>query len=118
MPSRGRDGRDASDDAGRDRADVVPGTRQRTTAAPAVIDVAERVAARFQLGLMHDEPYRGGYSTGHYGRPSEGLHAIQVELARRLYMNERTLEIVPDRFETLRKFCRGLVAALGRLDLR
>jgi hypothetical protein len=32
-------------------------------------------------------------------------------------MNERTLEIVPDRFETLRKFCRSLVAALGRLDL-
>ena len=41
MPSRGRDGHD---DPGRDRADVVPGTRQRTTAAAAVIEVAERVA--------------------------------------------------------------------------
>jgi N-formylglutamate amidohydrolase len=50
MPSRGRDGHD---DPGRDRADVVPGTRQRSTAGEAVIEVTERVAARFHLGLAH-----------------------------------------------------------------
>jgi N-formylglutamate amidohydrolase len=115
MPSRGRDGHD---DAGTERADVVPGSRGRTTAGAAVIDLIEPLARDAGFRVVHDEPYRGGYSTGHYGRPSEGLHAIQVELARRLYMNERTLEIVPDRFETLRKFCRSLVAALGKLDLR
>jgi N-formylglutamate amidohydrolase len=114
MPSRGRDGHD---DAGTERADVVPGSRGRTSAGAPVIDLVENLAREAGFRVVHDEPYRGGYSTGHYGRPSEGLHAIQVELARRLYMNERTLEIVPDRFETLRKFCRSLVAALGRLDL-
>ncbi|MDF3071338.1 MAG: N-formylglutamate amidohydrolase [Polyangiaceae bacterium] len=115
MPSRGRDGRDASDDAGRDRADVVPGTRQRTTAAPAVIDVAERVAARFQLGLMHDEPYRGGHTTLRYGRPAAGIHAIQIELNRRLYMDERSLAKKPNEFRVIRSFCRTLVEELAAL---
>jgi N-formylglutamate amidohydrolase len=114
MPSRGRDGHD---DAGSERADVVPGTRGRTSAGAPVIDLVERLAREAGFRVVHDEPYRGGFSTGHYGRPSERFHAIQIELARRLYMNERTLEPLPDGFETLRRFCRGLVRELGRLDL-
>lgn len=113
MPSRGRDGHD---DAGTERADVVPGTRGRTTAARAVIDLVERLAREAGFRVVHDEPYRGGFSTGFYGRPNARIHAIQIELARRLYMNERTLEPISERFETLRKFCRNVVGALGRLD--
>ncbi len=112
MPSRGRDGHD---DPGRDRADVVPGTRQRTTAAPAVIDVAEHVAARFQLALQHDEPYRGGHTTLRYGRPAAGIHAIQIELNRRLYMDEQSLAKKPNEFRVIRSFCRALVQELAAL---
>jgi N-formylglutamate deformylase len=115
MPSRGRDGHD---DAGTERADVVPGSRGRTSATPAVIDLVDRLGREAGFRVVHDEPYRGGYSTGYYGRPGEHVHAIQIELARRLYMNERTLEPIPDRFASLRAFCRGVVGALGRLDLR
>ena len=114
MPSRGRDGHD---DAGTERADVVPGSRGRTSAARPVIDLVERLARDAGFRVVHDEPYRGGFSTGHYGRPSERTHAIQIELARRLYMNERTLEPVPERLSTLRAFCRRLIGALGKLDL-
>lgn len=112
MPSRGRDGHD---DPGRERADVVPGTRQRTTAAPAVIDVAERVAERFQLALAHDEPYRGGHTTVRYGRPAAGIHAIQIELNRKLYMDEHTLSKKPNEFRVVRSFCRSLVQELSAL---
>lgn len=112
MPSRGRDGHD---DPGRDRADVVPGTRQRTTAAEAVIEVTERVSARFHLGLAHDDPYRGGHTTVRYGRPSAGIHAIQVELNRRLYMDETTLAKKPNEFRVMRSFCRALVQELALL---
>ena len=85
MPSRGRDGHD---DPGRgERADVVvPGTRQRSTAAAAVIEAAEQVAQRFHFGVAHDDPYRGGHTTVRYGRPATGIHAIQIELNRKLYM--------------------------------
>jgi N-formylglutamate amidohydrolase len=112
MPSRGRDGHD---DPGRQRADVVPGTRQRTTAAGAVIEVAEQVAARFQLGVAHDDPYRGGHTTIRYGRPAAGMHAIQIELSRKLYMDEATLLKKTNEFLVIRSFCQALVKGLSAL---
>jgi N-formylglutamate amidohydrolase len=112
MPSRGRDGHD---DPGRERADVVPGTRQRSTAAAAVIDATEEVARRFHFGLAHDDPYRGGHTTVRYGRPAAGIHAIQIELNRRLYMNEQTLTKKINEFRVVRSFCRALVQEIAAL---
>ena len=114
MPSRGRPGHS---DTGRDRADVVPGSRGRTTAAAVVIDVPEQVARPRGWTVVHDDPYRGGYTTAFYGRPERHQHALQVELSRRLYMNEVSLEKKREGFEATRDFCTGLVAALGALDL-
>ena len=115
MPSRGRAGHS---DPGQERADVVPGSRGRTSAAPEVIAVPENVAHEMGWSVAHDQPYRGGFSTGHYGRPSEDVHAVQVELARRLYMSEPSLRKKTRDFERTRDYCRGVVARLGRLQLR
>lgn len=115
MPSRGRDGHQ---DNGRERADIVPGSRGRTSAAASVIDAVDRAAREAGFSIAHDQPYRGGFSTGHYGRPDHGVHAIQVELSRRLYMNELTLERKAREFEQLRRFCRDLVARLSQVRPR
>jgi N-formylglutamate amidohydrolase len=114
MPSRGRPGHS---DTGRDRADVVPGSRGRTTAAGVIIETPEQVARLRGWTVVHDDPYRGGFTTAFYGRPERNQHALQVELSRRLYMNETTLEKKRDGFEETRDFCTGLVAALGRIEL-
>jgi N-formylglutamate deformylase len=114
MPSRGRDGHD---DAGVERADIVPGTRGKTTTAMPVIEKVEDLARSAGLRLLHDEPYRGGFTTYHYGRPRNGFHSIQIELARRLYMDEKTLEKRPVAFALLRAFCRELVRDLGTVKL-
>ncbi|HLV66071.1 MAG TPA: N-formylglutamate amidohydrolase [Polyangiaceae bacterium] len=112
MPSRGRVGHR---DAGRERADIVPGTRGQTTAAPIVIETLDRAAREAGFSIAHDEPYRGGFSTGYYGVPSEGLHAIQIEIARGLYMDELSLAKKPREFERIRSFCRDLVRRLAAL---
>ena len=114
MPSRGREGHI---DPGRERADVVPGSRGRSTCADPVLRLIDRTAKSFGLSVAHDEPYRGGFSTSHYGRPRERVHAIQIELARRLYMDEQTLVKKPREFEDLKKFCRTFTEALGALSL-
>lgn len=114
MPSRGRAGHT---DPGRDRADVVPGSRGRTSAAAAVIDAPARLAAELGWSVAHDDPYRGGFTTSHYGRPEHAVHAVQVELARRLYMDERTLARDPKHFSEVARYCRALVATLGELAL-
>jgi N-formylglutamate deformylase len=114
MPSLGRLGHT---DAGRERADVVPGSRGRTTAAASVIEAPELLAKEIGWTVSHDDPYRGGYSTGYYGRPESRIHAVQVELARRLYMDERSLTKKHSDFEKVSAFCDALVARLGALAL-
>lgn len=114
MPSRGR-----PDQLGQcaERADVVPGSRGDTSATRAVVQAPEEIAAQFGLSVAHDEPYRGGFSTAHYGRPGAHVHAVQIELARRLYMDELTLAKKPNDFNRTREYCRRLVARLGQLKL-
>jgi N-formylglutamate amidohydrolase len=102
---------------GERRADVVPGTRGRRSAAPELIDAVETHARRAGWTVRHDDPYAGGYTTQHYGRPSDGVHAVQVELARRLYLDEASLRPLRS-FDAVRTWCRNLVALLGAVATR
>ncbi len=111
MPSRGR-GRGQ-----RARADVVPGSRGRTTAADEVINCPDTLARELGWTVAHDDPYRGGFTTAHYGNPTAGVHAVQVEISRKRYMDETTLQKLANEFEDVRQYCRSLVARLGALRL-
>ncbi len=113
MPSVGRSGNGDTEVV---RADVVPGTQGRTTAADSFIDRVERHAHASGFTVRHDEPYKGGFTTRQWGRPSQRIHAIQVELARRLYMDEVHLRRGPG-FGQMQAFCRGLARELGRAAL-
>jgi N-formylglutamate amidohydrolase len=115
MPSVGRAGHG---DTGVRRADIVPGTRGRSTADGRVIDLVDAHFRAAGLSVRHDDPYRGGYTTSHYGRPSAGVHAIQIEINRALYVNEATGEPRDGDFERLQTLITDLVERLGRLDLR
>jgi N-formylglutamate amidohydrolase len=95
------------------RADLVPGTRGRTTASGLVIDRVEACARAFRWTFRHDDPYRGGFSTGHYGQPARGVHAVQIEIARRLYMDETSLRMDPQGSRAVREFARALVSSLA-----
>jgi N-formylglutamate amidohydrolase len=106
MPSFGR--------LGERRADVVPGTQGRTTAGGSVIQICDQVAAEYGYDVAHDTPYRGGFTTSHYGSPGSQVHAVQIELARRLYMDESTLT-KNGKFHSCVKFCGALVGGLGRI---
>jgi N-formylglutamate deformylase len=111
MPSLGRVRGETSAGPAK-RADVVPGTRGRTSAAPVIIDAVDRVARAAGYSVAHDEPYQGGFTTMFYGQPAAGVHVVQVELARRLYMDETTLLKTPS-FDRTTAFCEALVEALG-----
>ena len=115
MPSRGRS---LHTDAGIRRADVVPGTRGRTTADARVIDLVDAHFRSAGLSVRHDDPYKGGFSTTHYGRPDLRVHAVQVELNRALYVDESTFQRREGDFQKLQTVLDGLVAKLGKLDLR
>ncbi len=86
MPSSGLD-RD-----GVAKSDVILGDRFGTSAAGYVIDIAEEAFREVGLTVTRNRPYAGGFITEHYGAPTSGVHALQIELNRTLYMNESTLE--------------------------
>lgn len=96
--------------------DIVLGDRYGTTCAPAVMDLVETVFASAGLKVARNRPYAGGYATRTYGRPQYGVHAIQIEISRHLYMNEVTLS-KNESFDAVRQLVERLIFALIGLDL-
>ena len=101
---------------GRPAPDIVLGDRYGTTCAPAVVDLAETVFSGAGLRVARNRPYAGGFCTRTYGRPQHGVHALQIEISRHLYMNEATLE-KNEHFEAMHQLVERLVTALIGLDV-
>ena len=80
----------AKDD--RPRADIVLGDRYGTSCVPIVSEVVEATFRELGYAVSRNKPYAGGFITEHYGNPAAGLHAIQIEINRALYMDERRYE--------------------------
>jgi N-formylglutamate deformylase len=76
----------------RPRADVVLGDRYGTSCVPLVAETAESTLRAQGYSVNRNKPYAGGFITEHYGNPAAGLHAIQLEFNRALYMDERRFE--------------------------
>src|SRR3954447_5306836 len=74
------------------RPDVVIGDRYGTSCAPLLPDSVEQTMAGLGYSIGRNKPYAGGFITEHYGNPASGLHAIQLELNRAIYMDERRRE--------------------------
>ena len=70
---------------------AVLGDRFGASCAPLLMKTLEAELNALGLETARNTPYAGGYTTEAYGRPAEGLHAIQVELNRALYLHEATM---------------------------
>jgi N-formylglutamate amidohydrolase len=74
------------------RPDLVIGDRYGTSCAPLLADVVQDTMQSLGYSVGRNKPYAGGFITEHYGNPGSGLHAIQIELNRAIYMDERLRE--------------------------
>jgi N-formylglutamate amidohydrolase len=93
------------------RPDFIVGDRFGASAATALTEHAIACLTGMGYAVAHNKPYAGGYITEHYGRPAKGLHAVQIEVNRGLYMNERTFQ-KSSGFEALAEDMRQFVAEL------
>jgi N-formylglutamate amidohydrolase len=82
------------------RPDVVIGDRYGTSCAAQLPTVVEETLRTMGYSIGRNKPYAGGFITEHYGNPASGLHAIQIELNRAIYMDERKRERTP-RFDAI-----------------
>ncbi len=96
------------------RPDVVLGDRFGATAAGSIVERVEAAFASAGLRVARNMPFAGAFITQHYGRPSRQQHAIQVEIDRALYMNERTLQ--PNgNFEAFKTLLGGVIAEIAEI---
>lgn len=77
--------------AGDVRPDFVLGDRFGSSCAPALTHNARNILRDMGYNVELNKPYAGGFITEHYGRPDNGLHAMQIEINRGLYMNEANM---------------------------
>jgi N-formylglutamate amidohydrolase len=94
-------------------ADIVLGDCHGVSCAPAILEAARRFFATHGFSVAINAPYAGGYTTEHYGDPSRRRHALQVEINRALYMDERNYQRKP-RFARLVAELADLVQQLAR----
>jgi len=97
------------------RCDMVLGDRFGGACSPAVSRLVERELSARGYGVARNAPYAGGYTTEHYGRPSRGVHALQIEVNRALYLNEASLAPTAG-FTGLKTDLEGVFAALSVAD--
>ena len=95
--------------------DLNLGTAGGASCAPGVqARIEAEMAAQRDFSWVANGRFKGGYITRHYGRPDEGVDAVQLELAQRNYMDEDSFEWDPARAARLQPLLRRLVeAALG-----
>ncbi len=72
--------------------DIVLGDRFGASCHPSVTALAEATLRRLGYRVARNTPFAGGHTTQSYGRPAAQVHALQIEINRGLYLDERTLE--------------------------
>lgn len=103
-------------DAGSSRVDFVLGDCYGTSCAALITDITENTLAKFGYRVVRNTPYAGGHTTRHYGAPAEGRHTLQIEVNRRLYMNETTHTKLPG-FSQLQQHLTELIATVTGLSV-
>jgi N-formylglutamate deformylase len=74
------------------KPDFIVGDRYGTSASAELSQAALQFLEDLGFTAVRNKPYAGGFITEHYGRPARGLHALQIEVNRSLYIDEVTLE--------------------------
>ncbi|MCW4591318.1 N-formylglutamate amidohydrolase [Gluconacetobacter entanii] len=98
----------------RDSADFILGNAWGTSCAPEITATVENILTGHGYRVARNMPFAGGYVTRHYGRPRKGVHALQMEISRHLYMDEGTLER-HDGFSSVQQALSRVMAELADL---
>ena len=95
--------------------DFVLGDRFGASCAPSLVSLVENLLTKMGYHVSRNAPYAGGYVATAYGRPSEGVHVLQIEINRALYLDETRLARKQS-FVALRENMQALMADLAQID--
>lgn len=72
------------------QADIILGDLHGKSCNPTITNYLTQHFQKFDLSVSHNAPFAGGYNTSHYSAPQKNQHAIQIEIKKSLYMDEKT----------------------------
>jgi N-formylglutamate deformylase len=95
-------------------SDLILGTNDERSADPRMINavLAELKSSKFSVN--HNFPFKGGYITRHFGRPSEGQHAMQLEMSKVNYMDDSEKHYDKARADRVREVLKKVFNTLTR----
>lgn len=99
--------------------DIVLGDCWGTSCARDITSMVERLFLDAGFKVRRNVPYAGGYATRHYGAPAQGCHALQIEINRSLYMDEKKVEKLPHFNEVQQRIvnvCHSMIQAFHGLQ--
>ena len=94
--------------------EIVLGDRFGASASRALVAVTQGAFERAGFVVARNAPFAGGYITQRYGRPSRGVHAIQIEIDRGLYLDQARLEPLPV-FDEIRERLSQVIGELVKI---
>lgn len=97
------------------RPDIVLGDRYGTSCARGLTDRVGTTLSAMGYRVVRNRPYAGAFITTNYGRPEMGVHAMQIEINRALYMDERRMTRSPG-LARLHADLGRLIEALGAIE--
>ena len=89
--------------------DLNLGSANGNSAAPELAELAFAALLGRDYSAVWDDRFTGGYITRQYGDPAGGVHALQLELTWRNYMNEKNFRYEPERAERLKPLLKNLL---------
>ncbi|MDF2366180.1 N-formylglutamate amidohydrolase [Sneathiella sp.] len=90
------------------RPDIILGNRYGTSCGPQLFEEVFTRLEEHDYHVGQNSPYAGGYITAHYGNPEKNIHALQIEINRALYMDQKSLQ-PNEGFDILKKAIAGFV---------
>ena len=94
--------------------DLILGNQNGCSASSELISTAvTHLSEDKSYDFCENDPFKGGYITRYYGNPQQGIHALQLEMAKSLYMDEETSIYIPDCADKIRAILIKTLTALA-----
>jgi N-formylglutamate deformylase len=93
--------------------DLILGDADGTSASPGVIEMAIKGFEGWGYSFSHNHPFKGGYITRQYGKPSENIHALQLEMTKVNYMDEGEIQFDAGRASKMQHTLMGVLEKLA-----
>ncbi|HEY9487714.1 MAG TPA: N-formylglutamate amidohydrolase [Chryseosolibacter sp.] len=94
--------------------DLILGSADAQSAHPVLIESALESLSRGGYTLQHNDPFKGGFITRHYGKPELRQHALQLEMSKINYMDDSEKHYHPERAKKMEELLHNTISGLSQ----